>query len=96
MEKLTKETEFREDALLTRKEYMRAYRKTSRAKEMWDIFVHNRLAMIGLVILCIIVLAAIFADVIADYDTVVIKAKPKERFTAPCREHPFGTDEQGE
>lgn len=83
------------DEILTRKEYMRTYKKTSRAREMWDIFRRNRLAMVGLVILCVLVFVAVFADVIADYETVVIKAMPTERFTAPCLAHPFGTDELG-
>jgi len=83
------------DENLTRREYMKTYKKTSRAGEMWYIFRHNRLAMIGLVILIVMVLLAVFADVIADYDEVAIKAMPKDRFMAPCAEHIFGTDELG-
>ena len=80
---------------LSRREYMKTYRKTSRLKEMWYVYSSNKLAMIGLVIIIVFVLLALFANVIADYDTVAIAAKPAERFTAPCKEHIFGTDEMG-
>ena len=80
---------------ITRKGYMKAYRKTSRAKEMWDVFSNNRTALLGLFIIVVFVVLALFANVIADYETVAIKTNPIERFTKPCAEHIFGTDELG-
>ena len=46
---------------MSRREYMRTYRKTSRLKEMWDIFVSNRLAVVGLIIITSFLLLALFA-----------------------------------
>ena len=80
---------------LSRKEYMKAFKKTSRLREMWDIFRRNRLAVIGLVILLIFVLLALFANIIADYNTVVIKVDPANRLMTPGGDHIFGTDELG-
>ena len=80
---------------ITRKGYIKAYRKTSRAKEIWDVFSNNRTALLGLFIIVVFVVLALFANVIADYETVAIKTNPVERFTKPCAEHIFGTDELG-
>ncbi len=43
----------------------------------------NKMALLGLVILCILVLLALFADVIANYDTVVIKQNLGSRLQGP-------------
>ena len=55
----------------------------------------NRLAMLGLAILLLIAIVAIFADVIADYDTKVIGQNMLERLQGPSAEHWFGTDQFG-
>ena len=54
---------------------------------------HNRNLAIGTVMVLIVVLVAIFADQIAPYnfDDSYVAAK----FTKPCREYPFGTDDFG-
>ncbi len=64
-------------------------------EDIWFRLRKNRTAMIGLFIIIIIVLLAIFADVIADYDTKVLKQYPKIRLQTPTWEHPFGTDQFG-
>ena len=53
------------------------------------------MAMLGLVILIVLVLLALFADIIADYDTVVIKQNLAERLMPPNGKHWLGTDEFG-
>lgn len=69
--------------------------KQSRAKEVWKQFRRNKGAMAGLIILLLIILIAVFADVIWDYNTDVTGMNISERLTSPCWEHPFGTDQNG-
>ena len=71
------------------------YKKRSQIADVWMRLKRNKLAMLGLVILSILVLTAIFADVIADYDTEVIKINVLERLEGPSKDHWFGTDEYG-
>ncbi len=52
-------------------------------------------AIIGFVIIILLILLAIFADVIYDYEEDIIKQNISERLISPCAEHPFGTDELG-
>lgn len=63
--------------------------------EVWRRFRKDKLAMLGLVLLLIFFLIAIFADVLFDYDEVVIKQHTSERLQGPSKAHPFGTDELG-
>ena len=44
-------------------------KRKSQAREIWHRMRKNKLAMIGLAILIVFLLLAIFADVIVDYDT---------------------------
>ena len=60
---------------------------------VWIEFRKNKAAVVGMVILFLLVLVAIFAGQLAPYD-------PYEQVYAdalmhPCREHLFGTDEFG-
>ena len=48
------------------------YKKRSQVSAVWHRLKKNKLAMLGLFILCILIGLAIFADFIADYDTVVV------------------------
>ena len=64
----------------TKKEFFKQYKKKSRLQEIWQRFLKNKLAVVGLVLFTLIVLVAIFAPLIADYDN---------------DEHIFGTDEMG-
>lgn len=70
-------------------------KKTSRKAEYWYSFRKNKLAMVGLAIMIFLLLIALFADVIADYDTRVIGQNRKARLVSPCAEYPFGTDALG-
>ena len=51
--------------------------------------------MIGLTVVVFLVLISIFADVLFDYDTVVIKQNTQIRLQGPSAEHWLGTDEFG-
>ena len=70
-------------------------KKRSMALEIWRRLRKNKMAMLGLVILVMLSLTAIFADVIADYDTKVIAQDIKNRLQGPSMEHWCGTDEFG-
>lgn len=70
-------------------------KKRSQWREVWRMLKKNKMALVGLGILAILVLLALFADVIADYDTVVIKQNLANRLKGPSAEHWLGTDEFG-
>ena len=53
----------------------------------------NNMAMVGLVIICILILTAIFADVIAPYS--YSEQDLENSFQSPSVKHLFGTDEIG-
>lgn len=63
------------------------------AKDFWIRLRRNNLAMVGLIILIILVLVAIFADQIAPYGYA--QQDLSKQFLTPSREHLFGTDDLG-
>lgn len=69
--------------------------RRSQWKMVWHRFKKNKLAMFGLFVFLILVGIALCADLIADYDTMVVRQSMQERFMAPCAAHWFGTDEYG-
>lgn len=66
----------------------------SQFKEVWRLFCKNKVSVIALIFLIIIILLAVFADVIVDYETIVTP-NPQERLLGPSAEHWFGTDHMG-
>ena len=64
-------------------------------KDIWFRLKKNKLAMIGLVLVALVVLLAVFADVLADYDTMAIEQHPEIRLQGPSVEHILGTDAYG-
>lgn len=76
-------------------ETLQKYRKRSWLSETWRGLRKNKGAVAGLVILVILLLLVIFADVLYDYDTVVIMPNYAETLQHPSLKHPFGTDEFG-
>lgn len=67
--------------------------KRNQWREVWRRLKQNKMAMLGLAILILMALAAIFADVIAPagFDNQVIR----DRFQPPNSTHWFGTDNLG-
>lgn len=63
--------------------------------EIWRSLKKNKTAVASMVFILFLVLLALFADVIADYDTVVIKNNIAQRLLEPSAEHWFGTDGYG-
>lgn len=70
-------------------------KKRSMAGDIWRRLLRNKMAVFGLVILVLLVFSAIFADLIADYDTKVVAQNVAERLQGPSAAHWFGTDEFG-
>ena len=69
--------------------------KQNRLLEVWYQMKMNKGAIIGLIILILFILIAIFADFIWDYETDVIGINIEERMQGPSIKHPFGTDQYG-
>lgn len=70
-------------------------KKKSQWREVWDRLKINKMAMLGLAILVALILLAVFADIIADYDEVAIKVDTSIRLEGPSKDHILGTDEFG-
>ncbi len=62
---------------------------------VWKRLKKNKLAVVGLAILTIIILTAIFSGFIVDYEKQVIKQNMKIRLQPPSSEHLLGTDSYG-
>ena len=72
-----------------------APKKRSQFEEVWRRLRKNKMAMLGLAIVVFLVLLAVFADFLFDYDEIVIKQNTAIRLQGPSAEHWFGTDEFG-
>ncbi|MBC2856568.1 MAG: ABC transporter permease [Cetobacterium sp.] len=70
-------------------------KKRSQWAEVWRSLKKNKMALTGLFILTVLILLAIFADQIANYDNVVIKQNLRMRLKPPSAQHWLGTDEFG-
>lgn len=71
------------------------YKSRNRAAEIWRQLKKNKGAMISLVIISILILSAIFADFLFDYNEVVINPDISNRMQRPSWQHICGTDELG-
>lgn len=72
-----------------------APKKRSQFEEVWRRLKKNKMAMLGLAIVVFLVLLAVFADFLFNYEEVVIKQNTAIRLQGPSAEHWFGTDEFG-
>ena len=70
-------------------------KKKSQIVDVWKRLCRNKTAVLGLIIVAILVLIAIFAPIVLDYENQVIKTDYGNALKAPCAAHPFGTDEMG-
>lgn len=77
------------------KKITKVIKNRSQASDVWHRLKRKNMAVTGLVVLLIFVLAAIFADFIGDYNTQVIKININNRLQGISKEHWFGTDEYG-
>ena len=69
-------------------------KKRGKQSEIWRRLKKNKLAVLGLIVLTFFVAVAIFADLIADYDTEAL-AMSRDRLEGPSKDHWFGTDHLG-
>ena len=67
--------------------------EVSRLRSLWNVMRKKPLGMASALLLLVLVLTAIFADVLAPYDP--LEAHPEIRLQAPSGAHPFGTDDIG-
>ncbi|MGL4867184.1 MAG: ABC transporter permease [Cetobacterium sp.] len=70
-------------------------KKRSQWAELWKNLKRNKMALFGLFVLVTIILLALFADQIANYDQVVIKQNLRMRLKPPSAQNWLGTDEFG-
>ena len=66
---------------------------SNQLRRMWHSFTKRKIAVLGLVIVMLFVLMAIFADVLAPYDPTTQDIANK--LAGPSKEHLLGTDEVG-
>ena len=64
-----------------------------RVRALWAVIRRKPLGAASAALIALIVLTAIFADVLAPYDPLA--AQPEIRLSPPSWEHPFGTDDIG-
>lgn len=69
------------------------YKRRGQGAEIWRRFKKSKTAVIGLIMLCVLIFLAIFADVVTPYDPA--KSDAANRLQTPSLEHIFGTDELG-
>lgn len=69
-------------------------KKPSQIKEIWRRFRKNKLAMAGLIVLSVMILAAVFAEQIGSYQSA-IAMDVKNKLQNPSWQHIFGTDGYG-
>jgi ABC-type dipeptide/oligopeptide/nickel transport system permease subunit len=65
----------------------------SRARALWTAMKRKPLGAVSAALLVVLVLTAVFADVLAPYDPLA--TQPEIRLAAPSRAHLFGTDDIG-
>lgn len=65
----------------------------SRGRALWTVIKRKPLGMVSAALILLVVLTAIFANVLAPYDP--LSAQPEIRLAPPSWAHPFGTDDIG-
>ncbi|CAN5374247.1 ABC transporter permease [soil metagenome] len=80
--------------LLTSEPQSRMQARLGRFYLSWTLFTRNKLAMIGLGIIVVLILAALFADIITAYSPYAGGDLRTERLLPPTADHYFGTDDQ--
>lgn len=74
---------------------MKTIKKRSQFVSVWHRYKKNKLAMFGLILLAIMLLIAIFADFLVDYQSDVVEQHMSERLQGISSEHWLGTDQYG-
>ena len=83
------------ETVVTAKRASQKYKNRSTLENIWLQLRKNKGAILGLILLFAIIVIAVAAPYIFDYETDVIANNIKERMQAPSAEHWFGTDDMG-
>ena len=75
-------------------EDLKQFKGRSLAQETWRRLLKNKGAVVGMIFMVVLIVVAILAGFIYDYDTDVIGLSP-DIYQAPSAEHWFGTDQIG-
>ena len=70
-------------------------RKYLKLQLFWMRIKKNKLALVGMFMLLFLLMIALFAGILVDYQDDVIKQNPKDRMKLPGKENIFGTDAYG-
>ena len=70
-------------------------KKRSQAGEVWHQLKKNKGAMFGLIMISLIALATVLANLLLDYETMVIGMNVVDRLQGPSLNHLMGTDDMG-
>ncbi|MDO5445788.1 MAG: ABC transporter permease [Eubacteriales bacterium] len=74
----------------------KAYKKRSFAQEVWRNYKKSPSAMLGLILIVLIIIVAITAQIVYDYNTDIVQQNIKQRFLSPGTPgHLLGTDNYG-
>lgn len=69
--------------------------RNSLAKDAFLRLCQNKAALAGLIFLVFLILTAVFADILFDYQSTCVKQNNIARLQWPSQQHWFGTDEYG-
>ncbi len=72
-----------------------AYKKRSLAGEVWRNYKKSPSAMVGLVVIVLILIAAIYAQFAFNYESDIVRQNIRNRFQSPSSAHLLGTDQYG-
>jgi len=67
--------------------------RVSEWRRFWRVFLQRKIVMIGLAILVILVITAVFAPLLAPHDPN--RGEPRDALSQPSLKYPLGTDIQG-
>lgn len=80
-----------------KEKYMQSLEEMGKRRSQWGDVIHrlfrNKLAIVGLVLVCVVLFGTIFANFLTPYD--YSEQDFANRFATPSLAHPFGTDQFG-
>jgi len=72
-----------------------SYAKRSNISEIWRLLKRNKGAMIGLIVILVLILIAIYTTIFIDYNTTIVMVNLSNGARPPSSAHLFGTDDMG-
>lgn len=70
-------------------------KKRSQLASIWRQYRKNKLAMFGLIVFSLLLIAALTCPLYIDFDEDVVAQNNRNKFQPMSSEHPFGTDQYG-